>query len=146
MEELAYWWYFGLHRATSLSLSKELATLYYPELEKLSKKVPVEDTNPKLTKFHLEFLQNINSDKNNVNVHPNFPFSYYSNYLKEVMSETQSITYLGMKNVDNKGIHFFGEDIQTLRYYRLESSQTLYTTAYLDKAEKIVFLDYPETE
>ena len=136
----------NLHRAASFSLAKELAALYYPELEKLSKKMPAVDTNPNLTKIHLKFLQNIYSDDQNINSHPNFPFSYYSDYLKKMMSETQSITYLGERILENKKVNFFDVDIQTFRYYRLNGKQTLYTTVYLDKDNNLAFIDYPETE
>ncbi len=136
----------NLHRAASFSMAKELAALYYPELEKLSKKVPGKDTNPNLTKNHLAFLQSINSNKQNINSHGNFPFSYYPNYLKKMMSETQSITYLGEKILENEKVNFFEVDILTLRYYRLNGKQTLYTTVYLDKDNNLAFIDYPETE
>ncbi len=134
------------YSGASFPLTKELASIYYPELEQLSKKSPVKDTKIELTNNHLDFFQGIKSNEANVNINRNFPFSYYSNNLKEAISETESITYLGEKKVENQKVNFFSVDIQILRYYRLNGKKTLYTTVYLDKDEKLVFIDYPETE
>lgn len=134
------------YSGASFPLTKKLASIYYPELEPLSKKSPVKDTNTELTNSHLVFLQSINSNEVNTNVHRSFPFSYYSKNLKTTISKTESITFLGEKNVENKGVNFFDVNIQTIRYYRLNAKKTFYTTVYLDKNEKLVFVDYPETE
>ena len=134
------------YSGASFSLTKELASLYYPELEKLSKKSPIKETNTELTNSHLDFFQRINSNQANTNLNRNFPFSYYSRNLKKSISETESITFLGEKNVENEEMNFFDVDIQTLRYYRLNGKHTFYTTVYLDEEDRLVFIDYPETE
>ncbi|WP_223671313.1 serine hydrolase domain-containing protein [Kangiella shandongensis] len=136
----------NLRGSATFTLAKELASLYYPELEKLSKKFAVKDSNMALTNVHLEIFQTINSKKENVNIHMNFPFSYYSKPLKESISSTESITFLGERDLQDQKVEFFGVDIQTLRYYRLNGKKVLYTTVYLDKSDKLVFIDYPETE
>lgn len=136
----------NLRSGSSFALAKELAAIYYPELEKLSKKTPIKDTKTHLTDNHLNFFQQINSNELNVHVNQNFPFSYYSENLKKLISENESITYLGEKNVANEEVNFFNVDIHTLRHYRLNGERVLYTTVYLDKSDKLVFIDYPETE
>lgn len=130
----------------SFPLTKELASIYYPELEQLSKKSPVKDTKTELTNSHLDFFQRIELNEVNVNINRNFPFSYYSKNLKKTISETESIKFLGEKNIEKKEVNFFDVDIQTIRYYRLNAKKTFYTTVYLDKDEKLVSIDYPETE
>lgn len=132
------------YSGASFSLAKELASLYYPELSPLSKKIPVQDTDTELTKAHLDFLQNIDDYEENTIAHSQFPLSYYSENLKKTMSRTESITYLGERTVQN--VNFFNVNIHTLRYYRLNSKTSLYTTVYLDQNEKLVFIDYPEPE
>lgn len=136
----------NLFGGASFPLAQELASLYYPELEQLSKKSPVEDTNTAMTHNHLDFFQHIGIDVRNEGVHENFPFSYYSKSLKKSISRTKSITYLGEKSVKNENVNFFNVDIHTLRYYRLNSEKTLYTTVYLDGKDRLVFMDYPETK
>lgn len=100
----------------------------------------------KLGNSHRDFFQRIKSNEVNVNINRNFPFSYYSKNLKKALSKTESITLLGEKNVERKDGNFFDVDIQTIRHYRLNAKKTFYTTVYLDKDEKLVFIDYPETE
>ncbi len=134
------------YSGASFSLAKELAALYYPVLGQLSKKTPAEDTNTGLTNIHLGFFRTIDSKVENTHVHEQFPFSYYSKNLKESIAQTESITYLGERNVQNEDVIFFNVNIHTLRYYRLNGKKTLYTTVYLDEADRIVFIDYPETE
>lgn len=136
----------NLFGGASFPLAQELASLYYPELGQLSKKSPVKDTNTALTHNHLDFFQRISTDLKNGSVHENFPFSYYSKNLKESISRTASITYLGERSVKNENVNFFNVDIHTLRYYRLNSEKTLYTTVYLDGKDRLVFMDYPETK
>ncbi len=136
----------NLRGGASFRLAQKLAAIYYPELEQLSDKVPVEDTRTDLTRRHLDFFRSINSGADNLAIHEEFPFTYYSKNLKKAISETESITYLGEKNVQEEGVNFFKVDIQTLRYYRLNGKDTRFTTVYLDKSKKLVFLDYPETE
>ena len=79
-------------------------------------------------------------------VSPLLPYSYYSKNLKRSISQTASISYLGDKDVQKEEMIFFNTKIHFLRYYRLNSKKALYTTAYLDKNEKLVFIDYPEEE
>ena len=79
-------------------------------------------------------------------VNANFPKSYYSNGLKKFISLTESIIFLGQKNVMERNIELFGERIYTLRYYKLIADQELFTTVSLDKEGNMVFIDYPETE
>lgn len=134
------------YSGASFTLTKKLASLYYPELERLSKKSPVEDTDTELTNSHMDFFQRITSNAANENVNQNFPISYYSKNLKKSISETESITLLGERNVQNNGVNIFNVNIHKLRYYRLNSKKKLYTTVYLDEDEKLVFIDYPETE
>lgn len=136
----------NLFGGASFPLAQELASLYYPELGQLSKKSPVEDNNLTLTHNHLDFFRHMGIGIEYVGVHENFPFSYYSKNLKKSISRTESITYLGERNVKNEKVNFFNVDIHTLRFYRLNSAKTLYTTVYLDKVDKIVFMDHPETK
>lgn len=136
----------SLSSGASFTLAQELASLYYPELEQLSKKSPVKDTKTELTNIHLKFFNSIKSNEENINVHEEFPFSYYPKNLKETISETEHITYLGERNVQNEEVNFFDVDIYTLRYYCLNGKKTLYTTVYLDENDKLVFFDYPESE
>lgn len=136
----------NLKGGASFSLNQELATLYYPELEKLSKKQPKEDTKKELTYNHLKFFQNISSTNESKDIHNSFPFSYYSKSLKQAISETESITYLGERYIQNESLVLFNVNIHSLRYYRLNGKTNRFTTAYLDEDRKLVFIDYPEYE
>ncbi len=137
----------NLNGGVNFPLTQEIAGLYYPELEQLSKKTPANDTKTELTELHLNFLQEINTAQENEPVlNKVFPFSYYSKKLKESISGTESIEYLGERNVENEKLYFFDVRIHSLRFYKLNSRKTFYTTVYLDRDDKIVFVDYPETE
>ncbi len=136
----------NLRGGASFPLAQKLASLYYTQLQPLSSKSPVKDTNKDLTNVHFDFFQNINSGLDNVNINKVFPFSYYSKELKAIISETESATYLGERDVRNEEVKFFNVKIDTLRYYRLNGKKTHYTTVYLDENDKVVFLDYPEIE
>src|SRR5690606_21220394 len=128
----------------SFSLTKELASLYYPALASLSKRTPAPDPRPDLTGIHLDFFQAMGDQAENIHVHPQFPYTYYSKNLKASISQTASVTFLGERNVQDKSVNFFGVPIHTLRFYCLQGKKPLYTTAYLDEADKLVFMDYPE--
>ncbi|RKN80253.1 serine hydrolase domain-containing protein [Ulvibacterium marinum] len=136
----------NLYGGANFSLAQEIASVYYPQLQQLSNKTPVTDEETKLTNIHLNFFQNINSNQENENVSKSFPFSYHSKKVKESISKTKSIVYLGEKNIQKEEVIFFNEKIHTLKYYRLNSIKTLFTTVYLDENDSIVFFDYPETE
>jgi len=136
----------NLHGGVSFSMAHEIASLYYPEFEQLSKKVPITDTNIELTNIHLDFFQKINANQENKSLNISYPSFFYSKKLKKSVSETESIVYLGERNVQEREVNFFNVKIHKLRYYRLNSKKSLYTTVYLDKANKIVFFDYPEIE
>ncbi len=136
----------NLRGGSSFTLAQKLASLYYPELQPLSGKSLAKDTKKDLTHIHLDFFQSIDSDHGNAAIHQAFPFSYYSKELRAAIAETESITYLGEREVRNEEVNFFGVNVHSLRYYRLNGKIARYTTVYLDENDKIVFLDYPETE
>lgn len=136
----------NLRGGSSFTLAQKLASSYYPELQPLFRKSPVEDTNKDLTYDHLNFLKSINSGLENTDKHEAFPFSYYSKELRALIGETESLTYLGESDIQNKEVKLFGVKIYRLRHYRMNGKQIRYTSVYLDKNDKIVFLDYPETE
>lgn len=136
----------NLRGGASFSTTQELASLYYPALTPLSKKSPVTDQRKEMTDKHLKCFQSISSSTGTDYFHSAFPFTYYSTRLKEVFSQTDSITFLGHKDVKNDDTNFFDVDIHTLRYYRLNGPETYYTTVYLDKNEQLVFIDFPETK
>ena len=62
------------------------------------------------------------------------------------MSEIESLEYIGAENIYGKEIFHFNTRIHQLRFYRLVRDKSLYTTFYLDEEEKVVFIDYPESE
>jgi len=128
------------------SLAKELAALYYPEMEPLSRRAPAEDPSPELSAAHLEFIRQLASPEARADVHEHFPYTYYSTRLKEAMAQVVSLTYLGERDVQGEEMEFFDVPIHTLRYYRLGGEQHWYTTVYLDEAERVVFVDHPERE
>ena len=131
--------------AASFSLAQEIASGFYPALKPLSTKTTKKDTRSDLTNMHLDFFRSLNSDDVQKTVHSNFPFSYYSNRLKSSLSEIQSLEFIDEEDVKGQGINVFNVDIHTLRYYKLASKRTLYTTIYLDHEDKVVFFDYPES-
>ncbi|MCB9181974.1 MAG: hypothetical protein H6593_11100, partial [Flavobacteriales bacterium] len=128
------------------SLAKELAALYYPEMEPLSRRAPAEDPSPELSAAHLEFIRQLASSEARADVHERFPYSYYSARLKDAMAQVGSITYLGERDVRQADMEFFDVRIHTLRYYRLGGERPWYTTVYLDEADRVVFVDHPERE
>lgn len=134
------------YSGASFPLTKELASLYYPDLKPLSKKPAVDETRKGMLESHLNFFQQLHTNELNATIHPNFPFSYYSKNLKMSISETESIKFLGDKNVEKEEVNFFNVNVHHLRYYRLNGKQITYTTIYLDGENRIIFMDYPETE
>jgi CubicO group peptidase (beta-lactamase class C family) len=136
----------NFHGGGGYYLAKEIASIYYPELESLSNKTVEKDTKPYLTKIHLDFFQKINSIQENENIHTNFPLSFHSKNLKNGLAETESITFIGERDLQHKTVNFFDVNIHTLRFYRLNGDNTKYTIVYLDENDKIIFFDYPETE
>ena len=132
---------------SSFPLVQEIASTYYPELSQLSKRDSVRDNSSDLTGKHLTLFRNlVSGELSKKVVNENFPKSYMSSRLKASISSTKSLVYLGEDDVSTREIIFFDIRIHTLRYYKLIGDSTLYTTVSLDKDDKVVFIDYPETE
>ena len=137
----------NLNGGSSFPIVQKIAALYYPELEPLSNRKADKDEKTALTVNHLNFFQKIDSNLKNSDVfNKAFPVSYYSKNLKKSIARSQDIEYLGERNVSDEEIQLFNVKIHTLRYYKLIQKNKLYTTVYLDGDDKIVFIDYPETE
>ena len=136
----------NMRGGANFSLAQALASLHYPALQLLSDKKPVADTQPALTKEHLQFFQQLNTLQESINVHPNFPKAFYSDNLKKAFAATTDLVFLGERNVAKEDMSFFGVRIYRLRQYQLKGKQTRYTTVYLDKENRIVCMDYPETQ
>ena len=134
----------NIRSGSSFYLAKKLAALYYPQLNNLSDITPSHDTNLMLTNQHFSFLQNCKNKIHTNEINKAFPFSYYSDSLLRIFSETESILFLGEKKIIDSNLTLFDVPIHTLRYYQLESTDNYYTTMYLDKHGKLVFIDYPE--
>lgn len=136
----------NLSGGVSFSLVQKIASLYYPEFQPISRRSPKNSSDTIMTGIHLHFLQSLNSEQGNPNVSTAFPSSYYSNTVKTLVSKTTSIDYIGEKSVEAQEMKFFSAHIHKLIYYKLNGDRTLYTTIYLDRDDKIVFMDYPESE
>ena len=136
----------NLSGGVSFSLAQQIASLYYPEFQPISKKSLQASSDTTMTNAHLRFFLSMNSDPKNPNASTAFPFSYYSDNVKALVSKISSIEYVGEKNVKAQEMKFFGVQIYKLIYYKLNGDQTLYTTIYLDRDDKVVFMDYPESE
>lgn len=136
----------NLSGGVSFSLAQQIASIYYPEFQPISKKSIQASSDTTMTNAHLRFFQSMNSEQKNSNASTAFPYTYYSNSVKALVSKISSIEYLGEKNVQTQEMKFFGVQIYKLIYYTLNGDRTLYTTIYLDRDDKIVFIDYPESE
>ncbi len=136
----------NLHGGVNFSMAQKIASQYYPDLEPLSKKPHRTDENPQLTTQHLRFLKELDSIPDLTMVNEVFPFSYYSQNLRSRIANTQSLQYLDEKNVEEEDLILFEVSIHKLRQYQLLQDKPLYTTVYLDQNDKLVFMDYPETE
>ncbi|MEP1032056.1 hypothetical protein [Ekhidna sp.] len=132
---------------TNFPLVQKIASIYYEELGQLSKRETIADNRLDLTNKHLTLFKNLDSNELSKNsISDKFPKSYLSRGLKAALSSTESIVFLGEDDVSSRDINLFGVSIHTFRYYKLIGSRTLYTTVSLDKNNKVVFIDYPETE
>lgn len=138
----------NLHGGVDFPLAQQIAANYYPEFTQLSTRMPVEDDKPEVTAQHLEFLKSLESTTVNKKlVHKNYPPSYFSKKLKKSIASTEKIVFLGENKVENENVNLFGVKIHTLRHYKLmDSNSALYTTLWLDKTGRLVFIDYPETK
>ena len=132
---------------TNFPTVQKIASIYYKELRQLSKRETIADNRSDLTNKHLTLFRNLASNElSNNSISDKFPKSYLSRGLKEAISSTESIIFLGRDDVSARDINLFGVRIHSFRYYKLIGNRTLYTTVSLDKSNKVVFIDYPETE
>ena len=121
--------------------------MYEPKYLLLSKINASPDDDPDTTEKHLRFLKELTSSTGTVSgfANKNFPSSYYSDGVKRVFSSTDSLTYLGGKDVSTQQLTLFGSQISAQLYYRLNGRQTRYTVFSLDKEGNVIFVDFPDS-
>ena len=133
--------------ALNFPFVQKIAAMYYPEFKQLSLRDIEIDRKPQLTQTHLEFFQGIEKNPKDPDIcNQSYPQSYLPDNAKKVISKIESVEYIGEDDVLEKQIEHFETSIHRLRYYKLIGENPLYTTVYLDEEDKIIFIDYPESE
>ncbi len=133
--------------ALNFPMVQKIASVYFPEFKQLSSRAAELDNNPRLTLKHLEFIKGLEQNPKDLNVcNQNYPQSYLPKGPKKALSQIESIKFIREVNVYEREIHLFKTRIHNLRYYKLIRENPLFTTIYLDERNKIVFIDYPESE